>query len=435
MDTVLIPEKSELLHIKLKEYEESQEEFDLVPSDCSFIQKIVNDGKLDSKIKIVLTEDKKFKLRALSFIGVIRLPSGIRVEIAPKIEGLMEKLLFILCYTYNVRIDPYDARTLFKEGSTFLDVIGFLFKQELEGIIELGLLRRYIEEIDNLNYLRGKMLLKEQMKHNYVNKQRFYCDYDELSYDNLENQTVLYALNLLTQIVSDKKLESELLMLREAMELWVTPRIEIQITEAEKITFNRLNEYYETLLELSKLVIQNKFIRDITTGEVLAFGFLIDMNKVFEKFVFKLIKEIYPDKEIIEQEQATNLLKPENIKIKPDILIKNKISAAILLVLDTKYKHIPENQDFYQIIAYSLAHKKSGVLIYPYNEQISRKYEEEIKNGYEIPESIDTRIYVKTINLLVEGDNFEIYLSNIKEELKTKLSVLLEVITPASNNI
>ena len=37
----------------------------------------------------------------------------------------------------------------------------------------------------------------------------------------------------------------------------------------------------------------------------------------------------------------------------------------IKIVIDTKYKKDPSNADFYQILAYSIAHQVNGILLYP----------------------------------------------------------------------
>lgn len=402
--------------IPLEEYGKSKEKIILEKDDIVFINEEINKskGKESIKVRINPLSEKKFRIEALSYAGVIQLPSGYRIEIHPKIFGI--PLFHILSYLHDIDVQLYE-KLPYLEGNNYLDIIALLFKSELEKIINQGLYGRYVRKINNLDYLRGKLLVKEQLRFNYINKEKFFCNYEEFSYDNLENQTIFYVLFLLIQLVRNKDLLMDLLDLRMILESIVTLK-RIQINEVDKIVLTRLNDYYETIIELSKLIIQAKYIEDITSGEVLAFSFLIDMNKVFERFIFKLIKEIYKDKIVEEQQKANNLLigKPK-VTIIPDIILKNKETGKVELVIDTKYKKSWSNDDFYQVISYGIAHNANGLLIYP-------KYGEKKKNEYQIKDS-DKKVFIRDINLQKNNQTFESYINHIKLQLKDTLNEIL----------
>ena len=50
--------------------------------------------------------------------------------------------------------------------------------------------------------------------------------------------------------------------------------------DVPKVTFDRLNEHYRNVVELSRLVLQQNAFES-RRGDVRASGFLMDMNKVF----------------------------------------------------------------------------------------------------------------------------------------------------------
>lgn len=405
--------------IIIEEYRES-DDIILDERDIKFIQERINEKKPKLKIAIIPTGERSYRLQASSYIGVIQLPSGIRIQINPKIPEI--ELLYILRYIFDVKLLDYDE-TIFKRGGSYLDIIALLFRKELEEIINEGLFKRYINERDNLNFLKGKLVIKDQIKFNYINKQRFFCDYDDLNYDNIENQTVLYALFLLSQMVDDRDLRLEMLGLTEILRSEINLR-KVTIEEANRIVLTRLNDYYEKILDLSKLIIENIFIEDLTSGEVLSFSFLIDMNTVFEKFIFKAIKEIYPELEVIPQDKLGGLLRPDDITIKPDMLIKESKNDKILLIADTKYKKRTPNDDYYQIIAYSLAHQTKGLLVYP-------KWDENIEKDYEVQnlQNQDIQIFTRAINISKKPDtkHFEDYIASVKKELGEKISRIIEI--------
>jgi 5-methylcytosine-specific restriction enzyme subunit McrC len=365
----------------LQEYE--QKKFFITDEDANSISRDINKDIKRIEIvgfqkgeKIEPLQSGAYTLKATSYVGVISLPSGFRIQIVPKISNIA--LYYMLCYLYDIEIPTFD-KTRFPQGAFYLDIFALIFKSELEKIIEQGLFKRYVREEENLNFLRGKLLVSKQIKHNFINKQRFYCSYDELTYDNLENQTVLYALTLLNELVFSEILKQELVDLKWILESEVTPRRLLRIEEVNRITFSKLNDYYQKTIELSKQIIQEIYIDDIKSIEIQAFGFLIDMNKIFEEFIFRIIKEALPEYDVDSPEKIESLLKiheelsnvkPPKVILKPDIIISNENEE---IVVDTKYKKLDfidekakvKSPDIYQIVSYSLAHKCSGMLIYP----------------------------------------------------------------------
>ncbi|MCX6664404.1 MAG: hypothetical protein NTZ75_09195 [Euryarchaeota archaeon] len=73
------------------------------------------------------------------------------------------------------------------EGPNFFDIIANLFLNELKEIYRIGLLKRYVPKSDNLNYLKGKLLLKNHLNNEINRNPKFYCGYNDLTFNNLEN--------------------------------------------------------------------------------------------------------------------------------------------------------------------------------------------------------------------------------------------------------
>lgn len=71
--------------------------------------------------------------------------------------------------------------------------------------LKTGIYKEYITEIDNLNTLKGKYLVNENLKYNFT-KSKIYCEYDEFSINNSLNQFFLYSIKYLMNSVKDKKL-------------------------------------------------------------------------------------------------------------------------------------------------------------------------------------------------------------------------------------
>ncbi len=417
----------------LQEYSQKQffiEENDILSIVETFNNKInvvgyQKEGKVVAQLK-----NGAYLLKSTSYVGIISLPSGFRIQIVPKISNTA--LYYILCYLYDTDIPTFD-RSKFPQGSFFLDMFAIIFKSELEKIIQQGLFKKYIPEEENQNFLKGKLLIDKQIKHNYINKHRFYCNYDELTYDNLENQTILYGLTLLTELVSNDLLKQELVDLKWILENEVTQRSFLKVEDIEKITFSRLNDYYEKIIILSKQIIREIYIGDIHSKEIEAYGYLIDMNSVFQNLILKLIKDVLPEYEVKGQGIGiNNLIKPVNnaprVIIKPDILISKNNKTE--LTIDTKYKKMnyynetakAKSPDIYQIVSYSLAYECNGMLIYP-------KEETETRHCYKFSDdmNIQWNIFVMTVDISSDGElsesSFREFIKKIQEELHTEFII------------
>lgn len=393
---------------------------------------IANNINVNSKKIKILTYDEPLRsgaylLKSTSFVGVITLPSGFRIQIIPKINKI--SLYYILCYLYDIKISTFDE-SKYPQGTFFLDIIALIFKSELEIIIQQGLFKKYLKEEKNQNYLKGKLLIDMQIKHNFVNKHKLFCEYDELTYNNLENQTMLYALALLSELVFGDSLKQELVDLKWILETEVTLRKSLKVEEVEKISFSRLNDYYEKIISMSKQIIREIHIDDVYSKEIQAYGYLINMNILFQDFIFKIINDALPQYNVKGQEKGIdNLLTPcknaPSIKLKPDILIYEEEKCR--LSIDTKYKSMDDyygsakakSPDIYQIVSYSLAYRCNGMLIYP-------KIGDDICDCYNLADNSENReIFVLTTNVSSEVElskrGFDEFINKIQKELCSEI--------------
>lgn len=397
----------------IKEYRES-ENIVLDSGDIAFIDELNRKNRNNEILRIIVLPNKTFKLKANNFVGVVKFPSGIRVQIEPKIDDI--KLFYIFAYLLDIKYF-HGHETGYKEGDIFIDFIALLFKKEVDKILAQGLLKKYIYREENLKYLKGKLLINQQITLNSIHKDNFYCNYDEHTFDIIENQVIVHTLFLLIQIVQKDELRMELSELKTIFESVVSYKSHIMNENLDSIIFDRLNEYYERMIGIARLIINQNYVQDLSGGEVSAFSFVLDMNKVFENYIYKLFVDVfYGEKKIIGQKMSKNLLEscgnsPE-VRIKPDIIIKN-MHDDIEFVLDMKYKNDVKPSDIYQIISYALAHSVNSILIYPINKNVmSRKYK--ILNVDDFD-----KIYIKFFDL--SGDNYcdyNDYIFSQKEQIK-----------------
>lgn len=96
-------------------------------------------------------------------------------------------------------------------------------------------------------------------------------------------------------------------------------------------------------------------------------SFLVDMNKLFERWIGDEIRtRLYPAIEVLEQVAVPLSVSPR-VTMNPDLLFRR--GAEIVFVADVKYKltggGLARTDDYYQLLAYTTALRlPRGMLIY-----------------------------------------------------------------------
>jgi 5-methylcytosine-specific restriction enzyme subunit McrC len=96
--------------------------------------------------------------------------------------------------------------------------------------------------------------------------------------------------------------------------------------------------------------------------------FLIDMNKLFERFVAQILFERALDDMVIDDQVPVYLGYKQKVLMRPDIVVRE--GETVVVVADCKYKRLEpdefKNHDIYQMLAYCTATRvQRGLLIYP----------------------------------------------------------------------
>jgi 5-methylcytosine-specific restriction enzyme subunit McrC len=253
-----------------------------------------------------------------------------------------------------------------------------------EKITKQGLKKNYVVTEENLSSkIKGKIIFSQQLKKNIIAKRedRVYCCYQEYSVNCLENRLLKKAL-LFVQRYSVRHLTEYKELIQKANRLlsyFENISEEISYPEIKRIKVNALYKEYVETIDLAKKILQHfgysyKKADSNTLDKELP-PFWIDMSKLFELYVYSLLKEGYKDCHIEYQEGTRNQ--------KTDFLF---VSNEEQMILDTKYKPQYnakyEMEDIRQLSGYArtksilnkISMKDDGqvvdcVIIYPNNEK------------------------------------------------------------------
>ncbi len=329
---------------------------------------IVNDvGKM-----LEISEMKDgLMIQSNSWIGILQL-SNITIEVVPKIS--IANVMAMIEYSYDIEeISTIPNEFSFKETEwTLPDLMIFYLLKKVDTLIRAGLYKSYITHERNLRAYRGRLNIIQNIKTNKFRRDRLFCHFDELEYNNVENRIILSTLVYCMKITRSNYLQKKIAKQITIFSSIVEP-LDLYRVDFKSITYHKLNEKYNEVHALCQLIINSMGIGDLksTFHGRRAFSFFINMNQLFERFVERILKEFLVDYKIEPQKADFSVIlhcdgSHCNKSIRPDIKISEKISSRLLSILDCKYKIDIDAKDLYQIFIYVLAYGlQNGIILLP----------------------------------------------------------------------
>ena len=379
--------------------------------------------KLTSALKVT-----PVGIETTSWVGVIKYKNT-HFQILPKLicnnedkENILKNLIFMLSYTKKLDIKTSNEARLSTAKNPFIEILIREYAKSLFECLKRLTPKRYAREEDNLNYLKGKIKFTENVRHNSSNRAKFYCEYDEFSENNILNQLFLFVSTCLYNISNDS-------YNKKTLKFIINYYSDIQLVrfdkfKAEKIKLSRNQELFKKPFNLAKMFVEKTSV-DLSKNKFENITLIWDMNKLFEEFVFEIMKKYEAELGCkLTAQRGRKLLvgdtsKKRNIFV--DIMIEKNDGEKI--ILDTKYKKFVSSDDFsnadvFQVSSYCLLHNaKHAVLLYP-------QYDEDkpIRIDYYLnTKDKNYKINFRTVNL--KYGNLKIELENIKNEIKEFLNV------------
>jgi 5-methylcytosine-specific restriction enzyme subunit McrC len=295
-------------------------------------------------------------IQTQEYVGYIILPNHI-ISIVPKIPQI--SFINMLRYAIGLTKIIPDYFEL-SEEKNYYDIIVLFFLEELEKLLFRGLNTGYKIYDDNLSCIRGKILFKEHLTHNFNRNDKIFCSYSELTTDILENRIIKYTIYELSQVpFLDDTIDSKLLNFYNRLDQ--INLVSISLDSFKIIEFTPLNEHYRTILALSELLLRDASLDEETLGKKTAISFLVDMNALFEKFVVRLFEERIKTEKLNVEEQKVRYadITSNELQLKLDILISYKKKP--ILILDTKYKKFEGSPEISHVAQLTLYSNSTGV--------------------------------------------------------------------------
>lgn len=321
----------------------------------------------------------QWQLKVEHYIGIVLLPSGMTLEILPKliasastsrpqqqsfephqnsdsdigqIRQWVQNMLSDLINSSNQR-NGKSANTKslgqFNSQVTPLPLAApslsdWLARQFLQRLAHYQPTQHYQAQVDNQATLQGRLLIKEQLRRNSVQPHKFVCERSVLSQDMLSNRLIKSALVWLAPLLQTAMPPKSIQLWQQvrALNYHERQRLESVYQQAKRqLALQPLSQLQaqaaQQLLELAYWLLQRS---DIQTGNGIAASLssqplsrprlclLMDMNQAFEQWaslrIASMFEQLNKNYQALHQAQSVWLNDAEGqtcLSIRPDLLI------------------------------------------------------------------------------------------------------------------
>lgn len=363
--------------------EDSFSEIFVADKIFSYLKTLAFSGNNDL-ILSYFTQKGKEQIRLKNYVGVIPISNSQQIEILPKTTANSPKearkmLLKMLRVLPNSPYQSLSNTHLEVCHLPLFEILVNVFLDELEKLLSEGLGRSFEPQQSNEVFVKGKILIAENLRQNAISKERFFISFDEFQADIPANRILKYCLQTLYNQGFRNKTKQRIFRNNGVFENISSSKNLVQdwvLLTQNKLLFAR----YEKLLNWSKIFINGQSFLPFS-GQNLQLGLLFPMEVLFENYVGKFFKKYFSENyEVKLQDKGKYLidshLDKSKFRLIPDIVLQNDTQT---LVFDTKWKMIDaskakqnygiEQSDLYQMYAYGKKYAAQQLfLIYPANE-------------------------------------------------------------------
>lgn len=335
----------------------------------------------------------------------------------------IKNIYCMLCYAFT-NLKFKDIKNISaEEFKNFQNLFAKILSEEIGRQLKQGLSRKYLNLRENISTVRGKIILQNTMQNFISGRRKIFCEFDELSENNLLNQILkataaLFLHDENVEEIYKKFLRNELLFFSNV------EKILPDAIQWNKIHFLKNNRSYEMLINFCRLILE-EMILTTEDGELKLKTFGEEnLPHLYEKFLLAYYRKHFPHLNPQSKQIDWALDDGEKIflpKMQSDVMLSTDDKV---LIIDAKFysktlqkyfgaeKIISEN--LYQIFAYvknfsaTTSKKVSGLLLYARTDE---KFLSDVT--YKIS---GNKISVKTLDLNKNFSEIEKQLKNIVEK-------------------
>ncbi len=336
-------------------------------------------GELDQDLAMAIYRSGKFEfgfpspinefqytINSKNLIGHVAITPECLVRVLPKVPVL--NLFCMLEVAYNLKsFQLLPGTTHIERLDDLFDRLASILARRVLDRARKGLYRDYLNEHDNLAYVRGRIDIERTTRLLISGSASLNCIYQDHTADLTENQILLWTLRIISRLgIRRPEVISEVRHARRVLTGLVSAR-PVTATECLGRFYHRLNQDYQPMHGICRFFLEHAG-PGIKEGEHELIPFTLDMPKLFETFVAEWLRADGSEEFIVRPQHIAKLEANETLSFQIDVVLKDPNSGKTLAVLDTKYKSVetPSEADIQQVVAYAVEMGTSrAFLVYP----------------------------------------------------------------------
>ncbi len=250
----------------------------------------------------------------------------------------------------------------------------------VSSVLRGGLLRHYQEHDEDLQIVRGRIVVGRQMGVHANRLDLVACAFDELTADNVWNRVLKKAIRVTRPWIRSAELNRRWIELLGVLDEVNDGRL--TSLDVAQLNFDRRAERYRTAIGWSRWILA-LLAPALRAGRNEAPALLFDMNKLFESAVANTLRRQasrHPGLQVRTQDSTRSLAtvvatgrEEPSFALRPDLVVQRGSEVVAiadtkwkLLELDRKGRQVPSEADMYQMNAYATAFRCAELaLIYP----------------------------------------------------------------------
>tara|TARA_R110001599_G_scaffold230819_1_gene430090 strand:- start:585 stop:1871 length:1287 start_codon:yes stop_codon:yes gene_type:complete len=338
------------------------------------------------------TYKRQTALKVQNYVGVLQTPCGTLIEVLPKLHSYEDEtedktrhqLIKMLRSLRNSPFKQADKASIRDAKMPLLEVYISQFLALTNRLVKRGIRSDYIRQQKNAQFLKGRLLVSQQIRKNAMHPERFAIACDEYQVNRPANRLIRLTLEIVkraSQSTSNQRLARELSFVFEEVPASTDTR-----TDFQKVKLSRGMSYYHDVLSWCQLLLNGQG-PTASSGNFNTLSLLYPMERIFEDYVAhclrKNIEDVFDEGAVLKTQSSKHSLVEHHagskiFNLRPDLMVMRGNDSVC--VMDTKWKLIDSSDrrnkygisqaDMYQLYAYGHKYLKDNehkklMLIYP----------------------------------------------------------------------
>lgn len=296
----------------------------------------------------------------------------------------IKNIYYMLTYAFKVLKQSNYEEVASEEFDMIQDLFAAILSKGVAQQLKQGLHREYINKIENLSVIKGKIDIPETLRNRVRRSQKVSCAFDELSENNILNQILKTTLLFLVRddhVKEDRKRAiKKILLFFDGIDILEPTRI-----KWNRLYYHRNNKNYEMLMNICYFVLDG-MLQTTEKGDYKLMAFSDEnMARLYEKFILEYYRQHHSYFSEVKAAQVKWDLIDENVEstmrflpvMQTDIFLR--LNEKVLIIDAKYYGHILQTQfdkytlrsnNIYQIFTYVKNQDRnntgnvSGILLY-----------------------------------------------------------------------